>query len=169
MNRDLLESKIKTLVSKFEANKYHYLSKNYLEEEVKIDFINPLFEALGWDIRNTKGLSPYERDVVVEKGGTLGRPDYNFRIDGQTKFFIEAKAPHEPLHKINHVLQAKSYAWNTKSVFMVLLTDFEEFRLFDATIKPDPKNIDQGLIFELTYDQYLDNLDKLILLSKEEV
>lgn len=162
-------SKIIALIRKFEANKYHYLSNNYLEEEVKIDFINPLFEALGWDVRNTKGLSPFERDVVVEKGETLGRPDYNFRIDGQTKFFIEAKAPHEPLHKINHVLQAKSYAWNTKSVFIVLLTDFEEFRLFDATIKPDPKNVDQGLIFELTYDQFLDNLDKLILLSKEEV
>lgn len=169
MDRELIYTKLKSLVHRFEANKYHYLSKNYLEEEVKIDFINPLFEALGWDVRNTKGLSPYEREVVVEKGETEGRPDYNFRIDGQTKFFLEAKAPHEPLHKINHVLQAKSYAWNTKNVFIVLLTDFEEFRLFDATIKPNPKNSDQGLIFELTYDQYLDNLDKLILLSKAEV
>ncbi len=169
MGREQIHSRLKLLVRKFEANKYHYLSKKYLEEEVKIDFINPLFEALGWDIRNTKGLSPYEREVVVEKGETLGRPDYNFRIDGQTKFFVEAKAPHEPLHKINHVLQAKSYAWNTKNVFIVLLTDFEEFRLFDATIKPDPKNPNQGLIFELTYDKYLENLDKLMLLSKEEV
>ncbi len=169
MEREQIHPKLKSLVQKFEANKYHYLSKNYLEEEVKIDFINPLFEALGWDVRNTKGLSPYEREVVVEKGETIGRPDYNFRIDGQTKFFVEAKAPHEPLHKINHVLQAKSYAWNTKNVFIVLLTDFEEFRLFDATIKPDLKNPDQGLIFELTYDQYLDNIDKLMLLSKEEV
>lgn len=169
MNRELIESKIKSLVLKFEANKYHYLSRDYGEEQVKIEFINPLFEALGWDVRNTKALSPYEKDVIFEKGETLGHPDYNFRIDGQTKFYIEAKAPHEPLHKINHVLQAKSYAWNTKSVFIVLLTDFEEFRLFDATIRPDPRNADQGLIFELTYDQFLDNLDKLILLSKEEV
>lgn len=169
MNREQIYSKLKSLVKKFEANKYHYLSKNYLEEEVKIDFINPLFEALGWDIRNTKGLSPYEREVLLEKGETIGHPDYNFRIDGQTKFFVEAKAPHEPLHKVNHVLQAKSYAWNTKNVFIVLLTDFEEFRLFDATIKPDAKNPDQGLIFELSYNQYLDNIDKLMLLSKEEV
>jgi len=169
MEKEQIHSKLKSLVQKFEANKYHYLSKKYLEEEAKIDFINPFFEVLGWDVRNTKGLSPYEREVVVEKGETLGRPDYNFRIDGQTKFFVEAKAPHEPLHKINHVLQAKSYAWNTKSVFIVLLTDFEEFRLFDATIKPDTKNPDQGLIFELTYDQYLDNVDRLMLLSKEEV
>ncbi len=169
MEKEEIYSKLKSLVQKFEANKYHYLSKNYLEEEVKIDFINPLFETLGWDIRNTKALSPYERDVVVEKGETIGHPDYNFRIDGQTRFFIEAKAPHEPLHKVNHVLQAKSYAWNTKNVFIVLLTDFEEFRLFDATIKPDAKNPDQGLIFELSYNQYLDNIDKLMLLSKEEV
>ncbi|MGB2763522.1 MAG: N-6 DNA methylase [Candidatus Aminicenantaceae bacterium] len=82
---------------------------------------------------------------------------------------MEAKAPHEQLHKVNHILQAKSYAWNTKNVFIVLLTDFEEFRLFDATIKPDSKNPEQGLIFEFTYDQYLDNIDKLMLLSKEEV
>jgi hypothetical protein len=169
LEKEEIYSKLKSLVQKFEANKYHYLSKNYLEEEVKIDFINPLFETLGWDIRNTKALSPYEREVVVEKGETIGHPDYNFRIDGQTRFFIEAKAPHEPLHKVNHVLQAKSYAWNTKNVFIVLLTDFEEFRLFDATIKPDAKNPDQGLIFELSYNQYLDNIDKLMLLSKEEV
>ncbi|MBC8359288.1 MAG: Eco57I restriction-modification methylase domain-containing protein [Candidatus Aminicenantes bacterium] len=169
MDREQTHLRLKSLIHKFEANKFHYLSKNYLEEEVKIDFINPLFEILGWDIRNTKGLSPYEREVLVEKGETIGHPDYNFRIDGQTKFYVEAKAPHEQLHKVNHILQAKSYAWNTKNVFIVLLTDFEEFRLFDATIKPDSKNPEQGLIFELTYDQYLDNIDKLMLLSKEEV
>lgn len=169
MNRELARDKIKLLVQKFEANKYHYLSKDYLEEEVRIDFINPFFEALGWDVQNTKSLSPYEREVVVEKGETTGRPDYNFRIDGQTKFFVEVKPPREALHKINHVLQAKSYAWNTKNVFVVLLTDFNESRLFDATIKPDLKNPDQGLIFELTYDKYLENMDKLLLLSKEEI
>lgn len=79
MSREKIYSKVKSLVHRFEANKYHYLSKDYLEKEVKIDFINPLFEALGWDIRNTKALSPYEREVVVEKGETAGRPDYNFR------------------------------------------------------------------------------------------
>jgi len=169
MDKEQTHLRLKSLIHKFEANKFHYLSKNYLEEEVKIDFINPLFEILGWDIRNTKGLSPYEREVLVEKGETIGHPDYNFRIDGQTKFYVEAKAPHEQLHKVNHILQAKSYAWNTKNVFIVLLTDFEEFRLFDATIMPDSKNPEQGLIFELTYDQYLDNIGKLMLLSKEEV
>ncbi|MFQ6084483.1 MAG: Eco57I restriction-modification methylase domain-containing protein, partial [Candidatus Aminicenantia bacterium] len=53
--------------------------------------------------------------------------------------------------------------------FIVLLTDFEEFRLFDASLKPNPKNPEQGLIFDLKYTEYLKNLDKLLLLSKEEV
>jgi len=35
MNRELVRDKIKSLVHKFEANKYHYLSKDYLEEEFK--------------------------------------------------------------------------------------------------------------------------------------
>lgn len=161
--------KVKVLVDKFNLHRNYYLSKGYLEAQVREDFINPLFEALDWDVRNTKGLSPYEREVLVEKGETKGTPDYSFRISGQTKFFVEAKAPHEPLHNVRHILQAKSYAWNTKEVFIVLLTDFEEFRLYDASIRPDSKNPDQGLIFELTYDKYLDNLDKLLLLSKEEV
>jgi len=86
MDKEQTHLRLKSLIHKFEANKFHYLSKNYLEEEVKIDFINPLFEILGWDVRNTKGLSPYEREVLVEKGETIGHPDYNVRIDGQTKY-----------------------------------------------------------------------------------
>jgi len=70
MDKEQVKQKIKTLVDKFERNKHYYLSKDYLEEQVKIDFINPFFEALGWDVRNVKGLSPYEREVLVEKGET---------------------------------------------------------------------------------------------------
>jgi hypothetical protein len=41
-------------------------------------------------------LSHHEREVIVEWGETEGYPDYNFRVGGQTKFFVEAKAPPEP-------------------------------------------------------------------------
>ena len=71
---------------------------------------------------------------------TTGRPDYSFRLGGQTKFFVEAKAPSEPLDSAKHILQAKGYAWNTKQVFFVILTDFEEFRFYDASIQPDERN-----------------------------
>jgi type I restriction-modification system DNA methylase subunit len=162
--------KLLTLISKFEKDKTHYLSKGYPEAQVRIDFLNPFFKALGWDIENKAQKPPHERDVIVELSPeTTGRPDYNFRINGATKFFIEAKAPSIALDDVNHILQAKSYAWSTKEVYFVILTDFEEFRLYDASLKPNPKFPDEGLIFDFKYTEYLDKLEKLWELSKERV
>ena len=169
MTKETFKEKLSSLVQKFEKDKQHYLSKDYIEAQVRQDFIDPFFEALGWDIENKKGLSPFEREVIVEKGETTGRPDYNFRIAGSTKFFIEAKAPSVALDNVNHILQAKTYAWSTKEVYFVILTDFEEFKLFDASLKPNPKYPNEGLIFDFKYTDYLKNIEKLYLLSKEEV
>ena len=162
--------KLLTLIVKFEKDKNHYLSKDYPEAQVRIDFLNPFFKALGWDIENKAQKPPHERDVIVELSPeTTGRPDYNFRINGATKFFIEAKAPSIALDDVNHILQAKSYAWSTKEVYFVILTDFEEFRLYDASLKPNPKFPNEGLIFDFKYTAYPDNLEKLWELSKERV
>ncbi len=162
--------KLQTLVAKFEKDKTHYLSKGYPEAQVRIDFLNPFFKALGWDIENKAQKPPHERDVIVELSAeTTGRPDYNFRISGATKFFVEAKAPSVTLDDINHILQAKAYAWSTKEVYFVILTDFEEFKLFDASLKPNPKFPNEGLIFGFKYTDYLINIEKLYELSKERV
>jgi len=159
---ETFREKLQTLISKFEKDKYHYLSKGYLEAQVRIDFINPFFKALGWDIENKAHKPPHERDVIVELSPeTTGRPDYNFRINGATKFFVEAKAPSVSLDDINHILQAKSYAWSTKEVYFVILTDFEEFGLYDASLKPNPKFPNEGLIFDFKYTDYLNNIEKL--------
>ena len=82
---------VQSLVRKFEQDKNHYLQKGYPEAQVRIDFLNPFFDALGWDIENKAHKPPHERDVIVELSPeTSLRPDYNFRINGNTKFFIEA-------------------------------------------------------------------------------
>ena len=121
------------------------------------------FDALGWDIANRAGLRHDQREVIVEKGETdmIGRPDYSFRVDGRTKFFVEAKAPCEPLNLPKHIMQAKSYAWSTKEVFFMALTDFGEFRFYDASIKPDERNPNEGLSVQLTYGEYLKSAAKL--------
>lgn len=169
MTKETFKEKLLFLVNKFEKYKHHYLSKSYLEAQVRQDFIDPFFEALGWDMENKKGLSPFEREVILEKGETTGRPDYNFRKDGSTKFFVEAKAPSVALDNVNHILQAKDYAWNTQDVYFVILMDFEEFKLFDASLKPNLRHPNEGLIFDFKYTDYLKNTDKLWLLSKAEV
>ncbi len=162
-----LRENLQKLIRKFEGDKAHYLSKEYPEAQVRMDFINPLFKALGWDVDNEQGLPHHQRECLVEKGATEGYPDYSFRLQGQTKFFVEAKAPWHTLENPRHILQAKGYAWNTQQVWFVILTDFEEFRFYDATLRPDERNPNAGLLLKLKYTEYLEKADKLWDFSRE--
>ena len=164
-----LSASLGRLVNRFEADKAHYLSRDYSEAQARIDFITPFFKALGWDVENEAGLPHHQREMLVERGETEGRPDYNFRVGGQTKFFVEAKAPREPLDAPVFALQAKGYAWNTKQVFFVVLTDFAEFRFYDASILPDERRPHEGLLLKLGYTEYLEHAAKLWEFSRERV
>jgi predicted type IV restriction endonuclease len=100
------KEELHSLISKFEKDRNYYLSKGYPEAQVRLDFINPFFNALGWDIENKAQKPPHDRDVIVELSPeTTKRPDYNFRTGGGTKFFVEAKAPSVALDYVNHILQ----------------------------------------------------------------
>lgn len=116
------KEKLESLVRKFDADRDHYVSKQCAEAQARVDFVTPFFKALGWDVENEAGLPHHDREVFVEKGEaeTEGRPDYNFRVNGQTKFFVEAKAPSEPLDAARHILQAKGYAWNVWQAFLIV-------------------------------------------------
>jgi hypothetical protein len=50
----------------------------------RIDFINPFFEALGWDITNRQGLPAAFREVIhedtLEIEGRKKASDYSFRL-----------------------------------------------------------------------------------------
>ena len=89
---------VQSLVRKFEQDKNNYLQKGYPEAQVRIDFLNLFFDALGWDIENKAHKPPRDRDVIVELSPeTSLRLDNNFRINGSTKFFVEAKVLWLPL------------------------------------------------------------------------
>ena len=125
--RQHFETQLAALVEKFDRHRAHYMSVTYTEADVRAEFIDLLFDALGWDVHDHAGLGPREREVVREQGQTEGRPDYNFRVNGHTVFFVEAKAPHVALEQANVIMQAKQYAWHSPNVFVAAVTDFEEF------------------------------------------
>ena len=86
------------LVETFKKNENIYTNGDLFDEEnTKTDFINPFFEALGWDVTNKKHRSPQFKDVVYEKSIKVGNktkaPDYEFRVGGTPIFFVEAKKP----------------------------------------------------------------------------
>lgn len=62
-----IKNKIHTLVQKYEQGKEVYRTSRFNETQVRNEFLDPLFEILGWDIRNTAGKNTNEREVLLEE------------------------------------------------------------------------------------------------------
>jgi hypothetical protein len=90
-------SVIADLVERFEQQGDAYKSGQYNEAQLRKEFIDPMFKALGWDMENVSGYAEAYKDVIHEDaikiGGATKAPDYCFRIGGTRKFFLEAKKP----------------------------------------------------------------------------
>lgn len=52
-----LPEEIVKLIEKFCNDEAHYRSTNYNELQCRVDFINPLFELLDWDMNSRVGNS----------------------------------------------------------------------------------------------------------------
>jgi len=55
------------LVKRFERNVDQYRRSGYNETQARVDYIDPFFEALGWDVHNHAGYSEAYRDVAHEE------------------------------------------------------------------------------------------------------
>jgi hypothetical protein len=78
-------SPVLELIERFQHNADAYRSGAYNETQVRLEFINPLFECLGWDVLNKQGHAEAYKDVIheaaVKIGGATKAPDYCFRFD----------------------------------------------------------------------------------------
>ena len=90
-------SEVERLMERFACNLDVYKRAEYKETQVRVEFIDLFFEALGWDVRNVRGYAEQYKDVVhedaIKVGGATRAPDYCFRVGGGRKFFLEAKKP----------------------------------------------------------------------------
>ncbi len=154
------------LVENFDTHRRAYLSQDYNEAQVRLEFINPFFEALGWDMFNKQNYASAYKDVIHEDalhtGGASTAPDYAFRIGGTRKFFVEAKKPAVNLKDaISPAYQLRRYAWSAK-LPLSILTDFEEFTVYDCRLKPTLSDKPStGRIQLLTYRDYLTHWDEI--------
>ena len=157
---------LKKLVERFDEHKDHYKNSNYNETELRNEFLYPFFEALGWDVYNTKDYADGYKDVVHEDSIKVGEatkaPDICFRIGGTRKFFVEAKKPSVNIKDdISPAFQVRRYAWSAKLPISIL-TDFEEFAVYDCRIKPvKTDKASTGRIMYLTYKDYLEKWEEL--------
>jgi hypothetical protein len=163
------------LVERFESNLASYKSGHYNETQVRREFVDPFFKTLGWDIDNEQGFAEAYKDVIhedaIKVGATTKAPDYSFRIGGQRKFFLEAKKPSVDIRvDIHPAFQLRRYAWTAKLPLSVI-TDFEEFAVYDCRVKPDKMDkASNARIFYLNYKDYLTRWDEIAgIFSKNAV
>ncbi|MBE6361556.1 MAG: restriction endonuclease subunit R, partial [Treponema bryantii] len=157
---------IKELVARFKQNEKSYTSVSYDESNTRTDFIDKFFEALNWDVRNDNGFAERFREVVREDkvviNGQTKAPDYSFRLGGQKIFFVEAKKPSVNIKDdIAPAYQVRRYAYTAK-LPLSILTDFEEFAVYDTQIKPN--SVDKAStarIQFMRYTEYEENFEYL--------
>ena len=166
---------ISDLVERFERNIEAYRSPAYNETQLRREFIDPFFEALGWDVANKAGYAEQYKDVVhedaIKVSGATKAPDYCFRMGGVRKFFLETKKPSVDIkEQTSPAYQLRRYAWSAKLPISIL-TDFEALAIYDCRLRPKPSDKPSiGRIRFYTYDRYIDSFEEIFnLLSKESV
>ena len=139
---DVALGKIAILVKTFQHNVSDYRSAKRSEAEARKDFIDKFWIALGWDVNHDQQTNPYEQEVKVEPGVTIGgsqrRADYAFYLSPNfhdVRFFVEAKKPFVELGTDANYFQLIRYGWNSQTPLAVL-TDFEQFHILDCRYKP---------------------------------
>ena len=55
------------LVEKFDSGKARFKNPQYNETALRVEFINPLFEALGWNVRDSAQVSHEDRVMIEGK------------------------------------------------------------------------------------------------------
>jgi hypothetical protein len=168
-------SDVQQLIDKFRRNRDSYESAQYNEAQTRIQFINPLFTALGWDVENRSGYAEAYKDVVHEDslkiGGATKAPDYCFRIGGTRKFFVEAKKPSIRIKDdADAAYQLRRYAWSAKLPLSVLC-NFSSLALYDCRNKPSSEDrASTGRVHYWTLDDFDDKWDEIeSILRKESV
>jgi len=176
INKEEAYKKISELVQRFEEQYSSYKNADYNETLTRRDFIDPFFKALGWDIDNEQGYAEAYREVIHEDrikiGGATKAPDYSFQlVGGKRLFFVEAKKPSVIVkEEIPPAYQIRRYGWSAKLPISII-TDFEEFSIYDCTKKPAPT--DKASVARIKYFTFRDYLNEFDFLwetfGKEQV
>ncbi len=161
------------LVEQFREHPEMYMSDSFSETSLRIQFVDPMFELLGWDVYNRQSYAEAYKDVVHEDslkiGGSTKAPDYSFRIGGVRKFFVEAKKPFVKIKQdIAPAFQLRRYAWSAK-LPLSILTDFEEFAVYDCRVRPEKTDSPStARTLYITFDQLEDRWDDIAAIFSRE-
>ncbi|MFZ5882490.1 MAG: DNA methyltransferase, partial [Chloroflexota bacterium] len=162
------------LVETFEQNLEAYRSSKN-ETELRREFLDKFFAALGWDVANEKGYDELSKEVVhefsVEVAGQQKKADYAFRVGRGDRFdfLVEAKKPSVKIEASQEAaFQIRRYGWSAK-IPINILTDFEHFAVYDCRAKPSINDkASVGRILLIHYKEYAERWDEIASLFSPE-
>lgn len=172
-----IKHKIHNLVQKYEQNREHYRTSQFNETQVRNEFLDPLFEILGWDIRNTSCKSTSECEVLLEESLKANasthskKPDYTFRLYGERKFFLEAKKPCVDICQEDEpAKQVRRYGY-TAGLKISVLSNFEDLFIYDTSCPvEDADSLFKARIKAYHYTGYEEAAEELLrLIGKDSV
>jgi hypothetical protein len=172
LNFDEVKDQLNVLIDTYEKRKLNKNSmKSINEANVKKDYIDLLFEILGWNVRDS---TEYDHEAYVR----VGFVDITIKIKDKPVIFVEAKRFGAIPSRSEKVLQTETgtvskdttpderqvlrYADQRVNVKWAILTNFERFRLFNAKKGVAVLEIDNP-------QEYIEKIDEIMLLTKHNV
>ena len=143
---------IQRLVEKFEAGRAHFAQPDYNEAQLRQEFVNPFFAALGWDVGDSHQVL---HEAGLKSGGSTKHPDYSFLSGRRRAFYVETKKPAIDIsQQIEPAGQLRSYGWSGNTA-VGILTNFAEFAVYDCRIPPEQGDpAAEARVWHLTSAQY---------------
>jgi predicted transport protein len=134
--------KLVTTLEQLQAKLDRFRKEGLKETPTRTIFIDPMLEALGWDVRDPD-------EVQLEYPTVDGKSvDYAMKINRKPVLLVEAKALNDPLTDVKDVTQTTGYAANDGIVWCIL-TNGVRWRVYRSVEQcPAPEK----LMFEVSYD-----------------
>lgn len=175
------KAEIARLVRSYEANRPEHIksSSSFNETETRSEYIDHFFAALGWDVFNTAGKSGRFREVLRETkqpviNHNTKRPDYEFRLGAERRFFVEAKKPSVSIENNTKAareaaFQVKRYGWSA-GLMISVLTNFEHLVIYDTTTEPtEDATPENARLYKFHYTEYEERFEEIAALLSRAV
>ena len=156
--KDQLRETVKTVRGRVSR----YKSKGLGEQDTKASLIDPVLEALGWDVRDPEEVQREFRKTSKDKP-----VDYALKLRNAPLLFVEAKGLGQTLTDRKWVAQILGYA-TVAGVTWCVLSDGDRYLLYNATAPVDA----DGKLFltvSLSGDDIEATVDTLSLLARSNL
>lgn len=133
---------LKKRIEEIQTKLRKYRRTGIKEYPTRMIFIDPLLDALGWDVRDPDEVE-LEYPTIDSKA-----VDYALKLNGQPVILLEAKALDDQLNDVKALTQVVGYAAND-GIDWCILTNGIRYRIYRSSEKvPAP----QKLLYEVSID-----------------